>query len=68
MDEIQNIFDNLNKRQSYSEIAERAGISRNTLLSVRTEPDKSSLRVLRRVATAMGYTLVLTFQKIEKED
>lgn len=67
MNEIKNIFETLNKRQSYSEIAEQAGVSRNTLLSVRTDPEKSSLRVLRKVALAMGYNLVLIFQKIEDE-
>jgi transcriptional regulator with XRE-family HTH domain len=67
MNEIKNLFEALNKRQPYSTIAEQAGVSRNTLLSVRTDPEKSSLRILRKVALAMGYNLVLTFQKIEKE-
>lgn len=67
MDEIKNLFELLDRRQTYKVIAEQCGVSRNTLLSVRKNPEKSSLRVLRKVALGMGYDLVLTFQKMEEK-
>lgn len=67
MDEIKNLFELLDRRQTYKVIAKQCGVSRNTLLSVRKDPEKSSLRVLRKVALGMGYDLVLTFQKMEEK-
>lgn len=65
MNEIKNLFEVLDNRQPYKTIAKQCGVSRNTLLSVRKDPEKSSLRVLRKVALGMGYDLILTFQKRE---
>lgn len=64
MNDLEDLFQKLNRRTTYGEIADRVGISRTTLLKFRNEPDKSSIRVLRRIAQVLGYEIVLTFQKI----
>lgn len=65
MENIKNVFETLNKKQTYSEIASIAGVSRNTIRNVRNEPDRARLCTLRKIFKAMGYELVLTLEKIE---
>lgn len=70
METIRNVFDTLNKSkfksQTYTEIAERAGVSRNTIRNVRNEPERARLKTLRKIFKAMGYELVLSLEKTEE--
>lgn len=66
MDNIKNVFQTLEKRQSYSEIARLSGVSRNTIRSVRDDPEKTTIRTLRKIFGAMGYELVLSLEKSEE--
>jgi DNA-binding phage protein len=66
MENIKNVFETLNKKQTYSEIAVLAGVSRNTIRNVRNEPEKARLKTLRKIFKAMGYELVLTLEKIKE--
>jgi DNA-binding phage protein len=59
MDEIIKAFDKLNKRQTYSQIALAADVSRNTILNVRRNPASARLSTLKKIFKAMGYRLEL---------
>ncbi len=68
MENIANVFDTLSKKQTYSQIADLAGVSRNTIRNVRNNPESTRLKTLRKIFKAMGYELVLTLEKAEVTD
>ncbi len=63
MNELTNIFNKLNKSDTYTEIAQRAGVSRNTIRNVRIRPESARLGTLRKIFDAMGYDLILSLKK-----
>ena len=66
MDNIKEMFITLEKRQTFTEIASRSGVSRNTVFSVRKDPERSTVKTLRKIFQAMGYNLILTIEPLEK--
>lgn len=50
-------------RDTYTAIAERAGVSRNTIYNIRKRPENATLKTLRRVFSAMGYEIVISIIK-----
>lgn len=67
MENINNIFETLNKQQTYSEIANLAEVSRNTVRNVRDAPENVTLKTLRKVFRAMGYDLILGLKKVDRQ-
>jgi hypothetical protein len=55
------------ERKTVSGVARRAKVSRNTVYSVLKDPDKSSLRVLKQIFSALGYKLVLSLERKPEE-
>lgn len=64
MNEISEAFEKMTKSQTYTGIAAESGISRNTIYNVRNNPERATLRVLRKIMGAMGYRLVIKLEKI----
>jgi transcriptional regulator with XRE-family HTH domain len=54
------------KRQTYTEIAKLAGVSRNTIGNARKNPERATLGTLRKICRAMGYEIVLILVKSKK--
>lgn len=51
------------KRMTFSEIAERAGISRVTLYNIRQAPENVKLSTLKAICSAMGYSLIISVER-----
>jgi DNA-binding phage protein len=69
MDELKKAlsFETLTKNQTYAGIARQAGISINTLTSIRRDPGRSSFNTIREVAKAAGYRIKVSLEKIEDQ-
>jgi DNA-binding phage protein len=65
MNEISEAFERMTKNQTYTEIARASGISRNTIYNVRNNPERVTLRVLRKIMSAMGYHLIIKLEKVQ---
>ena len=68
MDSIKDVLEILERKQTYTEISRVSGISRTTIFNVRKHPENSSLKVLRQIFGAMGYRLVLSLEKVDKQN
>ena len=68
MDSIKDVLEILERKQTYTELSRVSGISRTTIFNVRKNPENSSLKVLRQIFGAMGYRLVLSFEKEDKQN
>lgn len=64
MKEVTKAFEEMTKDQTYTEIAMRSGISRNTIYNVRQNPERVTFRVLRKIMSAMGYHLIIKLEKM----
>lgn len=64
MNEILEAFEKMTKNQTYTQIAAESGISRNTIYNVRHNPERATLRVLRKIVGAMGYHLIIKLEKV----
>jgi DNA-binding phage protein len=65
--EIETVMNNLNKRMTYTEIAEKAGVSRNTVYNARKTPKKATLKTLEKIFSAMGYKIVFSLVEVTDE-
>jgi DNA-binding phage protein len=65
MEEIIKAFSEMTKDQTYTQIARTSGISRNTIYNVRKNPERVTLRVLRKIISAMGYHLIIKLEKVQ---
>lgn len=65
MDGILEAFKRMTKNQTYTKIAAESGISRNTIYNVRKNPERATLRVLRKIMGAMGYRLIIKLERIQ---
>ncbi len=65
MNEILEAFEKMTKTQTYTQIAAESGISRNTIYNVRQNPERATLRVLRKIVGAMGYRLTIKLEKVQ---
>ncbi len=65
MNEVTKIFEKMTKDQTYTEIAQISGISRNTIYNVRKNPERVTLRVLRKIVGAMGYHLIIKLERMQ---
>lgn len=65
MNEVTKVFGKMTKDQTYTEIARISGISRNTIYNVRQNPERVTLRVLRKIMSAMGYHLIIKLEKMQ---
>jgi DNA-binding phage protein len=66
--EFMEVIEVLNqKRQTYTEIAAKARVSRNTVYNVRRNPERATLGTLRRIFRAMGYETQITLKKLKDE-
>ena len=66
MNEITKAFEAMPRAQTYTALAARSGISRNTIYNVRQNPERVTLRVLRKILDAMGYQLIIKLERIDQ--
>jgi DNA-binding phage protein len=63
---LNQIFPDLVSRSiNISQVARRAGISRATYYKVRQNPNNTTVHRLKSIAKALGYRMIITFEKID---
>jgi DNA-binding phage protein len=65
--ELNQVFPKVPQRTiNVSEVAQKAGISRTTYYNVLKNPDGTSLARLKAIVQALGYKMIITFEKISE--
>ena len=67
MDDIDAVFGGLNlspkRGQTIADIALKAKVARGTVYNAARDPERSSLKILRKIFDAMGYKLIVLLEK-----
>jgi DNA-binding phage protein len=64
--EINQIFPKVSERSvNVSQVAQAAGISRTTYYNILKNPQGTTLTRLKAIAAALGYKMIVTFEKVE---